>query len=103
MDYYRENLMLFYPWRREISDEADVVRYWSIEDYQKIIGENRDKYFYKYKNRDIDEVLETAMNEVHKNDVPEDVPIIYENCDFCLLYTSPSPRDRTRSRMPSSA
>ena len=26
-------------------------------------------------------------------------------CDFhgCLLYTSPSPRDRTRSRMPSSA
>ena len=25
-----------------------------------------------------------------------------ENCT-CLLYTSPSPRDRTRSRMPSSA
>ena len=24
-------------------------------------------------------------------------------CIFCLLYTSPSPRDRTRSRMPSSA
>ena len=25
------------------------------------------------------------------------------NLDICLLYTSPSPRDRTRSRMPSSA
>ena len=25
------------------------------------------------------------------------------NINFCLLYTSPSPRDRTRSRMPSSA
>ena len=25
------------------------------------------------------------------------------NLEFCLLYTSPSPRDRTRSRMPSSA
>ena len=25
------------------------------------------------------------------------------NCRCCLLYTSPSPRDRTRSRMPSSA
>ena len=25
------------------------------------------------------------------------------NPDICLLYTSPSPRDRTRSRMPSSA
>ena len=24
-------------------------------------------------------------------------------CMICLLYTSPSPRDRTRSRMPSSA
>eukprot|EP00657_Telonema_sp_P-1_P004719 TRINITY_DN21162_c0_g1_i1.p1 TRINITY_DN21162_c0_g1~~TRINITY_DN21162_c0_g1_i1.p1 ORF type:complete len:101 (-),score=41.81 TRINITY_DN21162_c0_g1_i1:6-308(-) len=24
-------------------------------------------------------------------------------CTSCLLYTSPSPRDRTRSRMPSSA
>ena len=26
-----------------------------------------------------------------------------EMCMICLLYTSPSPRDRTRSRMPSSA
>ena len=28
---------------------------------------------------------------------------IQESADACLLYTSPSPRDRTRSRMPSSA
>ena len=28
--------------------------------------------------------------------------IVFENMN-CLLYTSPSPRDRTRSRMPSSA
>ena len=27
----------------------------------------------------------------------------YENVDICLLYTSPSPRDATLSRMPSSA
>ena len=26
-----------------------------------------------------------------------------DNYEGCLLYTSPSPRDRTRSRMPSSA
>ena len=26
-----------------------------------------------------------------------------ELADFCLLYTSPSPRDRQKSRMPSSA
>eukprot|EP00657_Telonema_sp_P-1_P012610 TRINITY_DN9278_c0_g1_i1.p1 TRINITY_DN9278_c0_g1~~TRINITY_DN9278_c0_g1_i1.p1 ORF type:complete len:107 (+),score=22.93 TRINITY_DN9278_c0_g1_i1:92-412(+) len=29
--------------------------------------------------------------------------IIKEDSKRCLLYTSPSPRDRTRSRMPSSA
>ena len=31
------------------------------------------------------------------------VSYCHENKDTCLLYTSPSPRDRTRSRMPSSA
>ena len=47
-------------------------------------------------------------------DVPEDwyltydgpapvVEEIYDENYACLLYTSPSPRDRTRSRMPSSA
>ena len=36
----------------------------------------------------------------------EDIEILEDNLvqlDACLLYTSPSPRDRTRSRMPSSA
>ena len=31
------------------------------------------------------------------------LPMDYELSKTCLLYTSPSPRDRTRSRMPSSA
>ena len=38
--------------------------------------------------------------------VSGDYSIVLTNslgCDSCLLYTSPSPRDRTRSRMPSSA
>ena len=34
----------------------------------------------------------------------EDWEAVYDACrQACLLYTSPSPRDRTRSRMPSSA
>ena len=33
----------------------------------------------------------------------EEVPVIQKRIIRCLLYTSPSPRDRTRSRMPSSA
>ena len=31
------------------------------------------------------------------------VGVAHRQCRHCLLYTSPSPRDRTRSRMPSSA
>ena len=34
---------------------------------------------------------------------PELVPLTLEAVDGCLLYTSPSPRDATLSRMPSSA
>ena len=30
-------------------------------------------------------------------------PSVIQSLNYCLLYTSPSPRDRTRSRMPSSA
>ena len=30
-------------------------------------------------------------------------PDVHLRANSCLLYTSPSPRDRTRSRMPSSA
>ena len=33
----------------------------------------------------------------------EEVVKLFEDIKSCLLYTSPSPRDRTRSRMPSSA
>ena len=30
-------------------------------------------------------------------------PAVYDQLSNCLLYTSPSPRDRQKSRMPSSA
>ena len=35
--------------------------------------------------------------------VMEESEVLKVECTSCLLYTSPSPRDRTRSRMPSSA
>ena len=41
--------------------------------------------------------LKEEIPELSSDDEDED------ECDNCLLYTSPSPRDRTRSRMPSSA
>ena len=43
---------------------------------------------------------------IHVMQMAEDDPdmtLIRLNKEDCLLYTSPSPRDRTRSRMPSSA
>ena len=39
-----------------------------------------------------------GRNEYFRKYIREDFPF-----EDCLLYTSPSPRDRTRSRMPSSA
>ena len=41
--------------------------------------------------------LRLAVREAKSNSVPKDV------IDRCLLYTSPSPRDKSSSRMPSSA
>ena len=36
-------------------------------------------------------------------DYTKNGPVVKVRLHGCLLYTSPSPRDRTRSRMPSSA
>ena len=52
--------------------------------------------------------ISVAKNILAEADIKEDFPrdfAIYDLNQFlnCLLYTSPSPRDRTRSRMPSSA
>ena len=49
--------------------------------------------FYVNENGDI-----THFDTLDFKDIPINTPGI-----ICLLYTSPSPRDRTRSRMPSSA
>ena len=45
-------------------------------------------------------MLATIMNSLAMQDALERIEI---HARVCLLYTSPSPRDRTRSRMPSSA
>ena len=52
--------------------------------------------FYK-----VETSLTRANNEVSKS--MERLATGKANANACLLYTSPSPRDRTRSRMPSSA
>ena len=53
---------------------------------------NGDKY-----NLKINDVIRSAIGDAAT------ASCVKINFDSCLLYTSPSPRDRTRSRMPSSA
>ena len=46
---------------------------------------------------------EEDFKALHDTAIMEDSWVMDGNYSSCLLYTSPSPRDRTRSRMPSSA
>ena len=48
-------------------------------------------------------VEDKADKEGYGNLIPHDLLFSPTESKRCLLYTSPSPRDRTRSRMPSSA
>ena len=48
-------------------------------------------------------IRDTSGNKHPVNSFELFVRILSVEHYFCLLYTSPSPRDRTRSRMPSSA
>ena len=52
------------------------------------------------------ETIEGASLDILTGTATRTITAIYESSvtgSSCLLYTSPSPRDRTRSRMPSSA
>ena len=56
----------------------------------------------------LDDVIENGTSDVIVPDVSShasatDVTLRAYHAQFCLLYTSPSPRDRQKSRMPSSA
>ena len=63
-------------------------------------GECTEKYFGDYNHQEHVLILTRALN--HPVFVKLDTSAA--GYDYvCLLYTSPSPRDRTRSRMPSSA
>ena len=68
----------------------------------------------KYANESVEYNIKEDLQEVSlgNNMLRKDFPNVWASKDaklyrvlsqLCLLYTSPSPRDRTRSRMPSSA
>ena len=52
---------------------------------------------------DLEYASEDELNDINDFKQNQKNSNILANANPCLLYTSPSPRDRTRSRMPSSA
>ena len=44
-----------------------------------------------------------VLTDIEKESLENSTALLTNQSLDCLLYTSPSPRDRTRSRMPSSA
>ena len=69
--------------------ELQSLKQW-VKDYEKAksLTDDLEILFEYFKEGEIEE------NEIN---------IQYTHCKDCLLYTSPSPRDATLSRMPSSA
>ena len=45
----------------------------------------------------------SVNGKTHRQDIPVQTEFSHLSPETCLLYTSPSPRDSTSSRMPSSA
>ena len=101
---------------KKVLDEEKQSFYNTILNFDKISCEDKIKLFYKLKDKNIvirkKEVEQSILNEKKEQDISGLVmdvmgePIVGVNVmekGTCLLYTSPSPRDRTRSRMPSSA
>ena len=58
------------------------------KDYMKLVWKNKYLFDFYFEYPDV---------------IPKAYADFYEKASNCLLYTSPSPRDRQKSRMPSSA
>ena len=58
---------------------------------------------YKHFNDFFTRSLKAGTRPISESKVVSPVDGVVSQCGNCLLYTSPSPRDATLSRMPSSA
>ena len=76
------------------------IPHWMEEKAAKQVErkENKRKALRSYLNNNPDFIPTLQENATAYGFMPTDTIV-----GACLLYTSPSPRDRTRSRMPSSA
>ena len=85
------------------SEEATFPVYILLEDQVDVLGMratfNRDKTSLLKRSQ----ILIPALMEKAASTQGPLLEYLHDQPNICLLYTSPSPRDRTRSRMPSSA
>ena len=89
------------PEELEAMVAATTEKFGSLDILVNNAGILRDKSFKKMSHQEWHDVIDTNLTGVF-NCCKSVLGSIAEN-GACLLYTSPSPRDRTRSRMPSSA
>ena len=87
-------IALLNPFEAIVSGETMVVQFPSDYGTYRIDG----KEFPSLYNKQLVMSRESTIEKVKKH--PKTLVKVVRTC---LLYTSPSPRDRTRSRMPSSA
>ena len=62
-------------------------------------------FIFTFRDHNFKRSIDACIAGSQKLDQPMTIQEAKKFCEdkICLLYTSPSPRDRTRSRMPSSA
>ena len=77
-----------------------VCRYEAVA-FLEVLFEYVKRWYGNLKDYDVDGKLDSILDPHISNDKFRETFFVPSN--DCLLYTSPSPRDRTRSRMPSSA
>lgn len=94
-NYYREQLMLFYPWRNEQTDILDINRPKIFLENRDIIIENYEKYNAFQNDENLEEILKDIENENDdfdddSNQIDNDQVIID---DEYLPYNIQEPKD----------
>ena len=93
---YRRLALRLHPDKNPGEEEEAKKKFVRLQEAYDVLMDEQERAWYD-KNR------ERLVNGVDEDEGEEDVDAKCQYFKSCLLYTSPSPRDRTRSRMPSSA
>ena len=86
-------------WRK-----SNQIHNWFVKNAQDGRDECQESWVSENQLAELKGICESILKarDIHGQDSPEVLNLIYEQLP-CLLYTSPSPRDKRQSRMPSSA